>query len=123
MPYGWRMAFGEQLCEELKKELIKANALETYRILQIKEKHGKLCWYDDGNTEHGREIIHKYEELSARICIYCGGTATRATLGWVRPACDNCWPGLDSSLPIDEWFAMHQKRLEDFKKAGINIRE
>ena len=37
MPDGWRKTFGEQLCEELKAELVKAGYLNGYRIAQIKE--------------------------------------------------------------------------------------
>jgi endogenous inhibitor of DNA gyrase (YacG/DUF329 family) len=105
MPSGWRKAFGEQLCEELKEELIKANGLESYQIIQIKEKFGMLCWYDNGNTQHGREILDKYEEMSARKCIECGAPATWITTGWVCPYCDDCCPNTRGSIPIDEWFA------------------
>lgn len=42
MPEGWRIAFGKQLCDELKAELERAGRLESYRILQIKEKYGAL---------------------------------------------------------------------------------
>ena len=69
MPDGWRAAFGEQLCEELSKELKRAGIIDSYRIIQIKEKYGGLRWYDAGNTKNGYAIIHKYEELSKRICI------------------------------------------------------
>ena len=46
MPEGWKIAFGEQLCEELRTELIKWNFLDKYYITQVKEKYGGLCWYD-----------------------------------------------------------------------------
>lgn len=46
---GWRIAFGEQMCEEILQELIKWNFLDDYRILQIKEKYGSLRWYDNGH--------------------------------------------------------------------------
>lgn len=123
MPYGWRKAFGEQLCEELKEELVKAGALDNYRILQIKEKFGMLCWYDVGNTERGKEIIRKFEEQSARICINCGEPATRATTGWVRPTCDDCCPDMDASVPLDEWLAKKQKELDDCNQSGIRMSE
>ena len=90
MPEGWRAAFGEQLCEELREELIKANYLDKYRITQIKDKYGGLRWYDNGNTKKGYEIIHKYEELSYKICIDCGRPATKMSVGWINPYCDEC---------------------------------
>lgn len=53
---GWRIAFGEQMCEEILQELIKWNFLDDYRILQVKEKWGGLRWYDNGHP------IGTYEE-------------------------------------------------------------
>ena len=104
MPDGWRKAFGEQLCEELKAELVKAGALDDYRIVQIKEKFGTLRWYDNGNTEAGYKIISKYEALSARTCICCGKPATRIATGWISPYCDDCCSG-ERTIPIEEYFA------------------
>lgn len=51
MPDGWRKAFGEQMCEDIREELVRAEYLDQYRITQIKEKYGTLCWYDFGQ-EH-----------------------------------------------------------------------
>ena len=90
MPDGWRAVFGEQLCEELREELIKANYLDKYRITQIKDKYGGLRWYDFGNTKKGYEIIRKYEELSRKTCIDCGRPATKMSVGWINPYCDKC---------------------------------
>lgn len=48
MPRGWRLAFGDQICEEIDQELRKFNFQDNYRITQIKEKYGSLRWYDNG---------------------------------------------------------------------------
>ena len=48
MPRGWKIAFGEQMCEELRNELLRWDYLDDYRILQVKEKYGTLHWYDNG---------------------------------------------------------------------------
>ena len=48
MPDGWRIAFGEEMCAELKVIIEKHGAMEEYAILDIKEKYGELCWYDYG---------------------------------------------------------------------------
>ena len=91
MPNGWRNAFGEQMCEEIREELIKANYLDKYRISDIKEKYGFLCWYDFGCTEKMmREIIPKYTKMSKYTCIKCGKPATKVSLGWISPWCDEC---------------------------------
>lgn len=109
MPQGWRIAFGEQLCEELKQELLGAGgqkALDAYRITDIKEKFGYLRWYDNGCTERWfREILPKYEALSERTCIHCGKPATLISTGWISPWCDECAKDVhDRMVPIEEYF-------------------
>lgn len=107
MPDGWRKAFGEQMCEEIREELVRVDYLDKYRITQIKEKYGTLRWYDFGCTERMlREIIPKYEHLSARICIRCGNPATKVSTGWISPYCDACASNIgkyERFIPIEEW--------------------
>ena len=38
MPDGWRKAFGKEMLEEIREELIRCDYLNEYRIMQIKEK-------------------------------------------------------------------------------------
>lgn len=103
MPWGWRKAFGEQLCAELREALIRANFLYKYRIVQIKEKYGSLRWYDNGAPEEARKIINKYESLSGHTCIKCGAPATCLTTMWIEPYCSACAPkGEGATMPIDE---------------------
>ena len=113
MPDGWRIAFGEQMCEEIRAELLRVGQLDDYRIAQIKEKYGSLRWYDFGCTEKMmQEIIPKYEKLSAHTCIRCGKPATCVSLGWISPFCDDCIPkgengkaaGYYESMPIEEYY-------------------
>ena len=93
MPDGWRKAFGEQMCEEIYQALLndpRPDALEDYRIIQIKEKFGSLSWLDaHGNREIDR-IIEKYEDIAEHTCCKCGKPATKISLGWIRPFCDEC---------------------------------
>lgn len=103
MPEGWRIAFGEQLCAELKAELEKAGLLDSYRIVQIKEKFGSLRWYDNATSPELLAIIRKYTEISARTCVICGKPATRITMGWIAPFCDACCPD-KYNIPIEEFF-------------------
>ena len=90
MPTGWRNAFGEQMCEEIRKVLIQYNYLEKYRIVQIKEKFGGLRWYDNGAPREVFDIIEKYSQLSEGLCIQCGKQATLISKGWISPYCDDC---------------------------------
>ena len=113
MPDGWRKAFGEEMCGELKSELEQAGYIDKYRITQIKEKFGTLRWYDNGNTDAGREIISKYEALSARTCICCGKPATRIGINWISPYCDDCCPDCNT-VPIKDYFAGRDKGAEQW---------
>lgn len=94
MPDGWRKAFGEQMCGEITEVLKKYNYLNDYRVVQIKEKLASLRWYDNGAPEGAFEeinsIINKYECLSENTCIRCGKPATKMSLGWIDPYCDEC---------------------------------
>jgi len=89
MPHGWKIAFGEQMCEELKSALEEDGVLESYSVLQVKEKFGFLHWYDCG-TDKTNAIIRKYEDISERTCIRCGKPATKMSLGWISPFCEEC---------------------------------
>lgn len=94
MPEGWRKAFGEKMCQELKDILVKANYLSKYKVLQVKEKFGQLRWYGgiipESISEEYTEWIEKYEDLSEKTCIECGKPATKISLGWISPYCDEC---------------------------------
>lgn len=93
MPDGWRKAFGKLLLEELREELVKYNYLYEYRIVQIKEKYGALCWYSGLAVGKCFEIVHKYERLSENICIDCGQPDVPALnyFGWTTPLCKKCY--------------------------------
>ena len=105
MPDGWRIAFGDQMVEELNQELVRGGFVNDYRITQIKEKFGGLRWYDNGNTEEGYNIIHKYESLSRKTCICCGKPAKYITLGWICPFCEDCIEDVeDGYKTVEEYF-------------------
>ena len=106
IPKGWRLAFGDQMLEELDQLLRKYNFRDEYRIVQIKEKFGGLRWYDDdGFPEEGyeeyRDWLCKYEDLSFKTCIDCGKPAIGFTKGWIVPLCKDCMKDLPYT-PIGE---------------------
>lgn len=92
MDSGWRKAFGIQMCEEIKAQLKKEHNLYKYRITQIKEKFGVLCWYDEHSSREVQDIISKYEDLSWNTCIVCGKPSTKISSGWICPYCDEHFP-------------------------------
>ena len=65
---GWKKAFGDLLCEELRSALLKSGNLKSFRFSQIKEKYGTLRLYNFGATQEVLDIIHKYEFISGYIC-------------------------------------------------------
>ena len=125
MPDGWRKAFGEQMCEDIREELVRAEYLDQYRITQIKEKYGTLCWYDFGCTERMlRDIIPKYEHLSARTCIRCGNPATKVSTGWISPYCDTCAGKISHAerfISIEEW--LDRSSSEVTSKRSLNEKD
>lgn len=116
---GWR-TLGLNLCEEIKQELIKyEGAIDKFRILQIKEKFGFLHFYYNYEPKDSRirEIVSKYEEMSKRICGYCGAPATKITTGWFYPVCENCIPtNLNGekypTIDIDKFY----KEIEEYNE-------
>ena len=94
IPDGWRLAFGDQMIEELSQLLKKYNIEKDYCIVQIKEKFGGLRWYDNGFPKEGyeeyRDWICKYEDLSFKTCLNCGKPAIGFTRGWITPLCKEC---------------------------------
>ena len=90
MPAGWKKAFGRKMCEEIKECLVKENCLDTYVVVNVKEKWGKLDWFSFSETPATDEIEEKYHELSGQTCCGCGKLATMISLGWVCPWCDDC---------------------------------
>jgi len=90
IPYGWRKSFGIQMCKELKDALKRHNMLHSYRILDIKEKYGRLEIDDCGAASEIHDILAKYEYISERTCIVCGRRAKYVTSGWECPYCEDC---------------------------------
>ena len=94
IPDGWRLAFGDQMIEELDQLLKRYNIEKEYYLMQIKEKYGGLRWYDNGFPKEGyeeyKDWLYKYEELSFKTCINCGKPAIGYTKGWIFPLCKEC---------------------------------
>lgn len=115
MPAGWRTAFGEEICKEIMEELVRNNCVDSYRIVQIKEKYGELRWYSQGGTERiYREIVPKYERMSKRTCIYCGQPATFVSKSWAAPWCNTCaarYP-FQELVDIDAFYGLTDDKRE-----------
>ena len=110
MPEGWRIAFGTEICDEIKEVLEAEGAMDKYRITQIKEKYGQLRWYSNYSSPAYHAIIEKYTKLSEKTCIECGKPATRITTWWISPYCDDCVPKEEQNetVSVEEYFNSNQ---------------
>ena len=119
LPSGWRKAFGINICKDLKRALLEDGGrkkLRSYRIDQIKEKFGELCWYDHGGNEETNRIIYKYTYISLHTCIVCGKSADYVTRGWIEPYCKKHLP---DHINPDDPEQVHEYFTEDFKFYGV----
>ena len=95
VPDTWKETFIPNLIDEIDQVLRKANFVDEYRILQIKEKFGTLRWYDNGAPEayydELQQIIDKYEDISEFTCVVCGKYDREEVKmrlgGWVSAYC------------------------------------
>lgn len=110
MPDGWRIAFGEDMMQEIMDDLVANDCVDDFWITQIKEKYAVLRFYCMGATDRIiNVIIPKYEDISRRTCIGCGKPATVVSTGWFCPWCDECAGGiLGSYVPIDEFYEPYE---------------
>lgn len=92
IPEGWAKAFGEDMCREIKEALDEFDYTDRYIITDVKEKYGSLRIYDNGIPCGCKvwDVIEKYARLSEVTCISCGKPATKISLGWICPWCDDC---------------------------------
>lgn len=117
-PDGWRISFGEMMCEELAKNLNKTDNLNTFRFDDIKEKWGSIRIYHHGGNDDTDMIIEKYSHLSENICIICGKPDVYMTnRGWIYPCCKECWEKdkHHTNIPY-EAFIEGDSRMEDKMK-------
>lgn len=65
-----------------------------WEIIELKEKWGTLCCTDVGTPDTVQpqidKIIDYYEHLSIHTCNKCGRPATKISIGWILPWCDEC---------------------------------
>ena len=129
IPVGWKIAFGEMMCEEIKQELVRCNYLDEFRILQAKEKFGGLRIYTNGEPIDCKvqQIIDKYSTLSENICVICGKPDVPITNnGWISPYCKKCfttptdWYKKEYPNKVDKWIKNHLEDWEEYNKEEIN---
>lgn len=129
IPVGWKIAFGEMMCEEIKQELIRCDYLDEFRIVQAKEKFGGLRIYTNGEPVGCKvqQIIDKYSALSENICVICGKPDVPITKnGWISPYCKKCfttpddWYKKEFPNEVDKWIKNHLEDWEEYDKEENN---
>lgn len=120
-PKGWKDTFGEQMCEDIKKVLVKYKLEDNFKILQLKEKFGSMRLYFAGLTksevskkcnEELREVINKYENISSKTCHICGKPARYLSQGWICPYCEEC---------AENYMKENEDSIENINKYFVNI--
>lgn len=74
------------LCEEIDK-MLKANNVEGFEVIQVKEKLGGLRFYCNNSTKEIDQAINKAEEKSYTICEVCGKPGKLRNDGWLSTLC------------------------------------
>ena len=129
IPVGWKIAFGEMMCEEIKQELVRCNYLDEFRIIQAKEKFGGLRIYTNGEPIDCKvqQIIDKYSTLSENICVICGKPDVPITNnGWISPYCKKCfttpndWYKKEFPNEVDKWIKNHLEDWQEYDKEENN---
>ena len=90
----------------------KWNKKETIRIKQIKEKFGGLSFYYDGGDDIIDGMVSLAEDMSYKICEYCGTTENVGiTKGWISVICKDCHNKIDNRKDLI-WIPNENLRLE-----------
>ena len=121
IPKGWRIAFGDLFCRDLKKALeleFPDGIPNDFYFIDIKEKWGalRLCMpYESG---HIKEFMHKYEYISQYVCIECGVPYPFAHMtyhGWVQPMCEKCFLKQNKHLKHEDYMQTILRDLDNVK--------
>jgi hypothetical protein len=90
MPRGWNKAFGLQMAKEI-KQWLKEHNVTDYEVTDVKEKGGRLHWYDNGPSQLYGDVVVKYEIQSTNTCVRCGSSiVTHVSKGYMLPFCEDC---------------------------------
>ena len=126
LPEGWRKAFCPKMWDELKAILEKADYVDKFRFVQIKEKYGTLRLYHEGVPEkiyaEVEEWEAKYDRLSEKTCIHCGKPAKYMSIGWISPWCEDCAKEInDTIVKIEDVEDFFNTSPEERKKFIVKL--
>ena len=113
MPTGWRIAFGDLLCEDIQAELEKFDYADKFVVVQLKEKIGELRLYHDGIPFGCKvdDVVQAYSVLSNYICADCGELdVPQKTFGRILPICKKCIKDYNVNDPEAYWDMIYEKQ-------------
>ncbi len=124
VPEGWRKTFCPQMWDELKEILAKADYIDKFRFVQIKEKYGQLRLYWQGAPNEIWDEVNDWEEkylkLSEQVCIGCGKPAEYMSLCWISPWCEDCAKEINDVIidinDVEEYYNTPREQREKFYK-------
>ena len=89
LPPGWYMAFAQNMMEDLQQVLDKQSeeVRESFQILDVKEKWGRMRVYVAPYIEEVEDVIDKYETIAMHTCCICG---TPVRVIKLYPLCEGC---------------------------------
>lgn len=117
LPKGWHKLFF-QMCENLKKQLVKDGQLERFRFLQIKEKYNRMVCYHNGCSEAAQRILDKYEHMAKYICVVCGEPAYWETQSYIASYCEQHWKDFGRHEPSEVLKYKFSYRIIRYSKEG-----
>lgn len=125
IPKGWKIAFGKQLSDDIKKAGKQTRKKSHKHISwknmitweQIKEKYGTLRLYASCSEEIFM-VLQKYEDMSKDYCIECGKPAKYMTKDRITFYCEDCFNDwLDrNKFPVKEQRAIRKTCKINTKK-------
>ncbi|MGO9377768.1 MAG: helix-turn-helix transcriptional regulator, partial [Dissulfurispiraceae bacterium] len=91
---GWEPIV-KDLLNKIGKE-VKKSKLSNFRVLQIKEKFGDLCFYVSGSNDAIYELIYVAAKKASVTCEDCGNPAEKRVISdivhpWYRTQCSKCF--------------------------------
>ena len=109
IPDGWKKIALVHF-QAIKKILENNNALPYLKIIEVKEKYGRLriyyhfpnCPIYEQNKRWLDDIDRQFDMLekdSWNICINCGKPAKFETGGWITPICEDCKEKFNTESP------------------------
>lgn len=112
IPSGWADLCAEAI-DKISSVAYAQDLHNDLKILEVKEKFGKLCIYLNTYNEELEKIIKEYADKSEHTCARCGKQATMLTTMWIMPYCEDCVETYDiPAVSIEEFNKKLQEKIK-----------